>query len=244
MLKPLTSLFKSALSPKALKRLPASATPLVLLLSTTCCAQAGTLNFYIFDNPANGNKATIKISGRIDSDRNNRGNHGCQPLTKGNFYLDSSINDGFICGVGGDGLNMLDFSFTPTTSDFPPNTSGNWITTGLMGLGNGSISGDDIFLGFTEDDSSSRLMLPSSYTSGSDLSTTIDFSQDLAAAGISGSGLIGRFTIIEGATTDAINIYLSAPPLSSGAPAPLPLLGGASAWAFARRLRRRVIGTI
>ncbi|MEI6615535.1 MAG: hypothetical protein WCL59_03065, partial [Cyanobium sp. ELA507] len=81
--------------------------------------------------------------------------------------------------------------------------------------------------------------LQQDYSSGDSLDNEITFTTALTTP-LSGSGLIAEWKIMDGSSElDRIKVYLSTPPGAASAPAPLPLAGGALAFGWSRRLRRR-----
>jgi hypothetical protein len=78
-----------------------------------------------------------------------------------------------------------------------------------------------------------------SYSSGGSISSAALLSGTLASIGLSGSGLIAQYNILDGSTvTDSVEVHLSAPPRP--VPGPLPMLGASLAFAWSRQLRQRV----
>jgi hypothetical protein len=78
----------------------------------------------------------------------------------------------------------------------------------------------------------------SSYSGGSIASGAL-LSGTLASVGITGSGLIAQYNILDGRTvTDSIEVYLDSPPRP--VPGPLPIVGASLAFAWSRKLRQRV----
>lgn len=81
--------------------------------------------------------------------------------------------------------------------------------------------------------------LPFAYASGGTLENEVTFNNPISTP-LSGSGLIAEWKIMDGTSElDRIKVYLSAPPSAASAPTPLPLAGGALAFGWSRRLRRR-----
>jgi hypothetical protein len=85
------------------------------------------------------------------------------------------------------------------------------------------------------------LGLPSSYVSGTSILSSSTFeNKTLLSLGFgNNSGLIGTWSLT--GTSETIQVFLG-PPSPSGAavPGPLPLLGAGAAFAWSRRLRRRI----
>ena len=82
--------------------------------------------------------------------------------------------------------------------------------------------------------------LKSTYVSGTSINNEVTFTNPISTS-LSGSGLIAEWKIMDGRTElDQVKIFLSTPPNSASAPAPIPLVGGALAFGWSRRLRRRV----
>lgn len=122
----------------------------------------------------------------------------------------------------------------------------------LVGLGSsfagataptGSFSGalDSKYIGLFSDPG--KVELQQDYSSGDSLDNEITFTTALATS-LSGSGLIAEWKIMDGSSElDRIKVYLSAPPSAASAPAPLPIAGGALAFGWSRKLRRRAVKT-
>jgi hypothetical protein len=86
---------------------------------------------------------------------------------------------------------------------------------------------------------SDSIELPFAYESGDQLDNEVTFNNPISTP-LSGSGLIAEWKIMDGTSElDRIKVYLSAPPSAASAPTPLPLAGGALAFGWSRRLRRR-----
>jgi hypothetical protein len=80
------------------------------------------------------------------------------------------------------------------------------------------------------------------YASGDPIAFTMNFpGESLNSLGITSSGLIGTWFLTgEGYTAnDQIQLFVG-PPQTSSVPGPLPLLGTSAAFAWSRKLRRRV----
>lgn len=200
-------------------------------LLTAAGAQAGVLNFYIFDNPANGGMASVKVEGSIQSTTTNTFDLDCATDGQSDLVLASGFSAQInFCAIAGTQVTLKDYLLdTPSLLNYFGSESGI--------LNGGVIQGDNVYL-FTPIGQPSYLNLPNGYGGGL-INTLVNYSQTLNAAGFTGSGLIGTFTI---GTTDTINVYLNSPPPSPSVsvPAPLPLLGASAALAFSRRFRSRL----
>jgi hypothetical protein len=107
---------------------------------------------------------------------------------------------------------------TVSANLFAPATSFSGLATGLIGEG-------------------SAFYIQSSYTGGTIASSAL-FAGTLDSVGISGSGLMASYNILDGTTvTDTIEVLLEAPP--PPVPGPLPVLGASLAFAWSRQLRQR-----
>jgi hypothetical protein len=105
----------------------------------------------------------------------------------------------------------------------------------------GSFSGalNSKYIRIFSDTSTDLIDLNQDYSSGDTLDNVIAFTTSLITP-LSGSGLIAEWKIMDGTSElDRIKVYLSAPPSAASAPTPLPLAGGALAFGWSRRLRRR-----
>lgn len=210
------------------KALLASGLTAAATLLTSAGAQAGILNFYIFDNPANAGKASVKVEGSIESTSTGTSPLDCTTDGQSDLVLASVFSSAInICAIGGTGVSLNDYNL-----DAP--SQANYFGSADGSLNNGAIQGDNVYL-FTPIGQPSYLSLPLGYAGGP-INTLVNYAQTLAGAGINGSGLIGTFTI---GSIDTINVYLSPPPPSS-VPAPLPLLGASAALTFSRRFRNRL----
>lgn len=207
-------------------------------------AKAGILNFYIFNDPANSNNASVKILGAIDSPASaSNPSTACTTAGSGDLVLDSTLGVQYIniCAVKFSAAFQGYYPLIVSPASFPTPFSAV-----LSGFSNGLITGNpDVFIEAQPSSSGlSSLYLTNSYTTGSNIDTTINFASPLSAASpgpIVGNGLIGTFSI---GTVDTVNVYLDAPPspppTPSGVPAPLPILGASAAFGWARRMRVRL----
>jgi hypothetical protein len=116
---------------------------------------------------------------------------------------------------------VMENSFQSVSGNlFAPATSVSGLATGLIG-------------------ETPAFYIQSSYNSGGSIASSALFSGTLASVGISGSGLMASYNILDGTTvTDTIFVLLESPPRP--VPGPLPIVGASLAFAWSRQLRQRV----
>lgn len=204
------------------KRLaPLLAAPAILLLSQG--EAKAVLNFYIFESGPNvvlrgiGSVSLPGSLGTVNSP-------GCP------FY--ESGSDGLFCT--GPDTPVVNLYRTTSTASLPGtaglNLNADFGSGATVGIGSGD-GGDEKILG-----------LGSSINNGFIFSEAIFFEKNLASNfGITLSGLVGTWTLQSNGSdgyiaNDTINLYVNAPP----APGPLPLLGAGAAFAWSRKLRKRI----
>ena len=141
-----------------------------------------------------------------------------------------TTGDGAICTV-----NLYPLVYDPANLPNPNNFGSGSISGGYSGANNSKYVGLFSWMG-------GDLTLRSDYASGASLDNEITFTGSPFPTTLTGSGLIGEWKIMNDANTsvlDRVKVYLSTPPGAASAPAPLPIAGGALAFGWSRKLRRR-----
>jgi len=212
------------------------------VLAGSCVALAATpaeaiLTFYIFENPANSNKVRLQAQGSLNlgSPLLPSAPNACSPNGAINFLARQ------VCaGTEGDSLT---YAITPVanTSNFD-NYMPKLDLSGITSSPNNPVSNPNpspfVFL----DSFSNSFYISPNYVSGGQILSYSDFSGTFADLFFSSTtGTLGTWAI----GSDSINVQFGAPPgpgpgPGSTVPGPLPVLGGAAAFGWSRRLRRRI----
>lgn len=210
-----TSMNLSKLTFKARKRLPLLAIPAAVALSPGRADAILTYNIF-----QSGADVVIQGSGEIILPETSGGPSTCSPLI-------NASDKGFCIGPASDVQlyslkSQQPIGFTATIASTSSDSSG---------LASGLISA-----------STSFFAIDSNYVSGRPYSGSTTFrNQTLAGLGLTTTpGLIGTWTFNDLGYTanDQIQVFIGPP--SASVPGPLPLLGASAAFAWSRKLRRRV----
>lgn len=214
------------------------------VLAGSCVALGATpaeaiLTFYIFENSSNSNRVRLQAEGSLTlAAQTGATTNACSA----NGSIDFSGSR--ICaGSTGD---TLTYSVAPT-----PNTGAfdNYIPALLLNAISSSPNNPLASPNNTPfvylDSFSSQFFISPNYVSGTSISSFSDFSGTFSQLGFGTiTGTLGTWTIGTGALTDTINVQFGAPPgpgpSPSTVPGPLPVVGGAAAFGWSRRLRRRI----
>jgi hypothetical protein len=181
------------------------------------------LKFYIFEQ---GNTTKIKTIGSLNLP-NSPGSLGTV-CSQAGFDLDDTDPDAIVLSTGNGSTSCATKTYQLGNSNLYPFFSG-YVASG----GDGGVSNSNYVSIFNNE-----ITISSDYVSGDPINNDITFNVTGIFSGASG---IASWRIMDGLlnSTDSVEIYLQAPPSAASVPAPLPLAGGALAFGWSRRLRRR-----
>jgi hypothetical protein len=228
--KMLRTLFKGA------KKFAATglAVPALLLL---CQGRAeAILNYYIFEDGGNL-KIVTRGSLTLDGITSGGGSTCTTPPPGG------AIAPGFALICSGEETTGSDpyKKYIVTSSS---SSSSSAFSEGSGNLSATSTSGIRNWL-FGSENPNPSFYIIASYNDGTPIDSSATFNgktlNDLNLNSLSPNLNIGSWTFLEDTNpTNVINVIVGSPPTSSPAPGPLPLLGATAAYAWSRRLRRRI----
>jgi hypothetical protein len=186
------------------------------------------LSFYIFEQDST---TKIKTIGSLNLPSNPYNIDSAASCFTAGFNLVSappllelSTGDGSLCSTK---TYQLVNSFTALSF------SGSVFSGGSGGVSNSN------YVSMYIDSDEDFVELNDAYVSGASIINEVTFNNPIATP-LSGAGLIAEWKIMNGLTEfDRVQIYLSTPPSAAAVPAPIPLAGGALAFGWSRRLRRR-----
>lgn len=218
------------------------------VLAGSCVALAATpaeaiLTFYIFENPANSNKVRLQAQGSLNLGAPDIGPTSNACSLKGSIDFDASL---LCAGSFGDTVTYTSVTPFANTANFLNYVPSSLIVDGISASDNLPTANPNPTPYAFLDALSNRFYISPNYVSGGLISSFSDFSGTFTQLGFGNTtGTLGTWTIGTGPVTDSINIQFGAPPgpgpgPGSTVPGPLPVLGGAAAFGWSRRLRRRI----
>ena len=202
---------------------PVLAVPAALLLNPERADAALTYN--IFNS---GPNVVVETSGSLNlGSVDTLFNNVCLTNPQSVGFIQSNASFGNLCTGPNTGPVLQGFIITGPTA----------FSAGVVNQVGSSATGKTTWLGATR----SAFFVDPTYMQNSPLISTATFNNTtLSSLGFSDSaiaaGLIGTWTINN--TGDTIKVVLGAP--ANPVPAPLPLIGAASAFGWSRRLRKRI----
>lgn len=214
------------------------------VLAGSCVALAATpaeaiLTFYIFENPANGNNVRLLAEGSLTTPSVAASPASCAV----NGAIDFAGSS--IC-AGTQAVDLRNYVTTPIANT---NNFLNYSPAVLLTGSTSSIDSPASPFAYL-DVFSNQFYISNQYVSGTQISSYSDFVGNfntLLGPTATTSGTLGTWMIGTGPLdpTNTVIVQFGAPPgpgpgPGSTVPGPLPVLGGAAAFGWSRRLRRRI----